>query len=98
MRVFLSYSRRDTAVADRMVVDLEARGIGVDIDRRDLPYGEEWQDELAGFIRRADTIVWLASATSSPRIGANGSWAKRSAPARRAVASAMRKDQWTDEA
>lgn len=64
MRVFLSYSRGDTAIADRMVADLEARGIDVDIDRRDLPYGEEWQDELAGFIRRADTVVWLASAAS----------------------------------
>jgi hypothetical protein len=36
MRVFLSYSRRDTVDADRMVADLEARGIEVDIDRRDL--------------------------------------------------------------
>ncbi len=64
MRVFLSYSRRDTVLADGMVADLEAQGIEVDIDRRDLPYGEAWQAELAGFIHRADTIVWLASEAS----------------------------------
>lgn len=71
VRVFLSYSRRDTAIADQMVADIEARGIEVDIDRRDLPYGEEWQAELAAFIHRADTIVWLVSEAS-----AASSWCK----------------------
>ncbi len=34
------------------------------IDRRDLPYGEEWQKELADFIRASDTVVWLVSPDS----------------------------------
>lgn len=71
MRVFLSYSRRDTPIADRMVLDLEARGLDVEIDRRDLPYGEEWQVELGKFIHTSDTIVWLASEAS-----VGSSWVK----------------------
>ena len=56
MKVFISYSRKDSAIADQMVADLEGRSFEVIIDRRDLPYGEEWEAELAGFIRRADTV------------------------------------------
>lgn len=64
LKVFLSYSRHDMAVADRMVEALEEAGFAVTIDRRDLPYGEEWQAELADFIRTADTVVWLVSSAS----------------------------------
>jgi tetratricopeptide (TPR) repeat protein len=62
--VFISYARLDAGIADRLVADLEAKGISVTIDRRDLPYGEEWQSELAGFIHGADTVVWLVSSNS----------------------------------
>ena len=64
LKVFISYSRRDMASADRMVAALEAAGFAVTIDRRDLPYGEEWQGELADFIRASDTVVWLVSPAS----------------------------------
>jgi tetratricopeptide (TPR) repeat protein len=64
IRVFISYARLDAAVADRLVADLEARGITVMIDRRDLPFGEEWEKELAGFIRDSDTVLWLVSHAS----------------------------------
>jgi hypothetical protein len=64
MRIFVSYSRRDAAAADGFVASLEGRGFEVVIDRRDLPYGEEWQKELATFIRTSDTVVWLASPDS----------------------------------
>jgi hypothetical protein len=36
----------------------------VTIDRRDLPFGEKWQAELAEFIRLSDTVVWLVSEAS----------------------------------
>jgi hypothetical protein len=62
--VFLSYSRHDMAAADALVTALEARGFEVLIDRRDLPYGEEWQQELAELVRRCDTVLWLVSAAS----------------------------------
>src|ERR1700730_12230033 len=64
LSLFISYSRRDLKIADKLVVALEAAGFKVLIDRRDLPYGEEWQRELADFIRSADTAIWLISPDS----------------------------------
>ncbi len=61
IRVFISYSRRDLEIADRLVGALEREDIEVTIDRRDLPYGEEWLKELADFIAGADTVVALVS-------------------------------------
>ena len=43
---------------------LRSKGFTVTIDRRDIPYGEEWQKELTDFIRAADTVIWLASPAS----------------------------------
>lgn len=62
--LFVSYARTDAASADRLVADLEARGFKLLIDRRDLPYGEAWKEELSGFIRAADTVIWLVSPAS----------------------------------
>lgn len=62
--VFISYSRRDMAATDALVLELEAAGFAVTIDRRDLAYGEEWQQELAEFIRASDTVLWLVSPDS----------------------------------
>ena len=62
--MFISYSRRDMAAADALVAALEGEDFEITIDRRDLPYGEEWQNELADFIRGSDTVVWLVSPDS----------------------------------
>src|SRR5262245_31527643 len=64
LKLFVSYSRRDMAVADALVTALEREGFEITIDRRDLPYGEEWQKELADFIRGSDAVVWLVSPDS----------------------------------
>ncbi len=64
LRVFISYSRSDLAFADQLVIALEQEGFQVLIDRRDLPYGEEWQKELGDFIRGSDTVIWLVSPDS----------------------------------
>jgi formylglycine-generating enzyme required for sulfatase activity len=61
LKVFISYSRRDSAFTDRLVAALRARGLDVKIDRQDLPKLEDWQRELLGFIRAADTIVFVVS-------------------------------------
>lgn len=52
------------AVADTLVNDLEAQGFKVLIDRRDLPFGVEWQRVLQEFIIQADAVVWLVSELS----------------------------------
>lgn len=61
LSVFVSYSRRDGEAADAIVAGLEARGIRAFIDRRDLPYGEKWQGELADSIAASDTVIWFVS-------------------------------------
>jgi hypothetical protein len=64
LKIFISYSRRDRSAADLLVAALESRGFAVMIDKRDLPFGEKWQEELAEFIRASDTVIWLVSTQS----------------------------------
>ena len=64
LKIFISYSRRDLQIADSFVAELGAQNFEVVIDRRNLPYGEEWQKELADFIRSSDTVLWLISEAS----------------------------------
>ena len=64
LKVFISYARHDMVFADVLVSDLEANGFEVMIDRRDLPFGEQWQKVLKDFIIAADAVVWLVSSQS----------------------------------
>lgn len=64
MKVFVSYSRRDSAIADALVEALTAQDFDVLIDRRSLPFGEKWQAELAEMIRTSHSVVWLISEAS----------------------------------
>lgn len=61
LTVFVSYSRHDITFADRLVAALEARELRVLIDRRSLPALEDWERELLGLIREADTVVFIIS-------------------------------------
>ncbi|PWB90468.1 hypothetical protein C5688_10745 [Methylocystis sp. MitZ-2018] len=85
-RVFVSYSRGDLAFADKLVSALEARGLEVMIDRRDLPEFEDWKRELADLIRRADTIIlvisprWIGSPTCRWEVEQVEQQSKRLAP------------------
>jgi hypothetical protein len=64
LKLFISYSRRDAVIADLLVDALTARGFKVKIDRRNLDFGERWQNELSEFIRLCDTVIWLISSAS----------------------------------
>ncbi len=64
LRLFISYSRSDMAVADALVNVLESEGFEVLIDRRDLTFAVEWQRVLQGFIVQAHAGVWLVSERS----------------------------------
>jgi hypothetical protein len=64
LKVFISYSRKDVAFAQRIVAALEARGLAPKIDTRDLPKLEDWRRELLGFIREADAVVFIVSENS----------------------------------
>ena len=64
LRIFISYSRRDTDKAFKLVNKLETEEFDVLIDSRDLPFGEEWQIELDYMIRESDVVLWLISPSS----------------------------------
>ena len=62
--VFLSYSRRDEAVARRLWDALELKGWRVWIDADDIPAAAEWREELSHGIEAAHTLVFAISPDS----------------------------------
>src|ERR1700738_1919994 len=60
-KVFISYSRKDIAFADRLDVALKVRGFEPLIDRTDIYAFEEWWKRVEDLIARADTIVFVLS-------------------------------------
>jgi hypothetical protein len=63
-RVFISYSRRDTAVAEAFRETLAARGFDAYLDLHDIAPGEPWQDRLGALIATAEKVVFLISPDS----------------------------------
>jgi hypothetical protein len=63
--VFLSYSRRDAEVAQRLVSDLEARGFDVWRDTDDIRGGEVWRASIADALDRTAAVVLLVSPNSA---------------------------------
>src|ERR1700726_2313657 len=60
-KVFISYSRKDLAFADRLDAALKARGFETLIDRTDILAFEEWWKRVEALIGRADTVVFVLS-------------------------------------
>lgn len=60
-RVFISYSRKDMAFADRLEAALKVRGIEVFIDREEIYAFEDWWKRLQALIGRADTVIFVLS-------------------------------------
>jgi formylglycine-generating enzyme required for sulfatase activity len=60
-RVFISYSRKDMAFADRLEAALTARGFEVLIDRQEIYAFEDWWKRIETLIGRADTVVFALS-------------------------------------
>ena len=58
-KVFISYSRKDIAFADRLDAALKARGFETLIDRTDIYAFEEWWKRVESLITRADTVVFV---------------------------------------
>jgi hypothetical protein len=71
VQCFLSYSRKDgVELADRLITDLEARGIRCWRDTTDIPGGAKWMEEITGAIRGSTHILFLITAKSleSPHV------------------------------
>ena len=60
-RVFVSYSRRNEAFAERLARDLSDAGLDVWIDLRQIHGGEFWQQEIFRGLQRADFIIVIVS-------------------------------------
>src|SRR5258707_14897749 len=60
-RVFISYSRKDMAFAERLEAALKARGIEPLIDRTEIYAFEDWWKRIEALIGKADTVVFLLS-------------------------------------
>ena len=64
IRVFVSYSRKDTLFADRLDVSLKSRGFDTWVDRRKLEGGQDFTDAIQGTIERSQVrrcYLWRAS-------------------------------------
>ena len=65
LKVFISYSRKDSAeFADELVLGLEDRGFAPFLDRHDIKPGEPWEARLGGLIEQSDTVVFVISPES----------------------------------
>src|SRR5713226_2744616 len=60
-KIFISYSRKDLAFADRLAAALKARGFEPLIDRSEIYAFEEWWKRIEALIARADTVVFVLS-------------------------------------
>jgi formylglycine-generating enzyme required for sulfatase activity len=60
-RVFISYSRKDMAFADKLDEALKARGFEVLIDREEIYAFENWWNRLQTLICSADSVVFVLS-------------------------------------
>lgn len=66
LKVFISYSRTDTPIADELVAALGYDGrFQVTIDRSSIIEGEDWRARLGALIADADTVVFLLSPASA---------------------------------
>jgi tetratricopeptide (TPR) repeat protein len=60
-KIFISYSRKDLAFADRLDAALKARGFEPLIDRSEIYAFEDWWKRIEALIGRADTVVFVLS-------------------------------------
>ncbi len=60
-RVFISYSRRDNAVAESLKDQLAKAGFEVFIDVHDIAPAEPWRERISALISKAEKIVLLIS-------------------------------------
>src|ERR1700693_359432 len=60
-KIFISYSRKDMAFADRLEAALKDRDFQVLIDRAEIYAFEDWWKRIEALIARADTVVFVLS-------------------------------------
>ena len=63
-KVFISYSRKNAAFADRLEAGLAAHGFVPLIDRTEIYAFEDWWTRIEALIARADTVAFVLSPDS----------------------------------
>ncbi len=63
-KIFISYSRKDTPIADSLAKDLTAVGIDVWMDREDIEVGERWSTAIQNALESAQAMVLVLSPDS----------------------------------
>jgi hypothetical protein len=64
--IFLSYSRRDGKLVERLRADLQAAGFNLWIDRKGLKVGQSnWQREIRKALSAADSVIYIGSPTAA---------------------------------
>lgn len=64
LKIFISYSRKDSQFALDLLAGLQAAGFEPNLDVHDIAAGEVWESRLAGLIEAADTVVFIVSPDS----------------------------------
>ncbi|MEP7287148.1 MAG: TIR domain-containing protein, partial [Chloroflexota bacterium] len=61
-KIFISYSHRDGAFAERLRMDIEQAGLSVWIDHEELQPGTpDWEKAIRAAIKAAESVVYVAS-------------------------------------
>lgn len=59
MKVFISYARKDEALAGKVAATLEEAGLDAWYDKREIMPGENWADNIAKGLKESDAMVVL---------------------------------------
>ncbi|MEK6300912.1 MAG: toll/interleukin-1 receptor domain-containing protein [Acidobacteriota bacterium] len=59
MKVFINYSRKDQALADKVVAALEDAGLDAWYDKREIMPGENWARKISKGLKESDAMVVL---------------------------------------
>ena len=64
LKVFVSYSRKDSSFANELLTGLQIAGFEPFLDTHDIAPGEPWEARLGRLIESADTVVFVISQNS----------------------------------
>ena len=99
MKVFISYSSKDGALAARIASYLERAGLDVWYDKQEIMPGDNWADKIAQGLNESDAMVVLLSegALSSEFIRRDIDFALSQKPFRRRVVPVFVGDLWNHQ-
>ncbi|MHB8625433.1 MAG: toll/interleukin-1 receptor domain-containing protein [Aggregatilineales bacterium] len=74
MKLFISYSRADMAIAMRLADDLAQQGYSLWLDVRSIPHGANWDNEVQRGLDESDVMLVLLSPSSSSSQNVADEW------------------------